>query len=47
MLIVFDDMISDMDANKKLSHVVTELFLRDAKINISLAFYMTILFQSV
>ena len=44
---VFDDMISDMDANKKLSHVVTELFLRDAKINISLVFYTIILFQSV
>ena len=28
MLIVFDDMIGDMEANKNLSPIVTELFLR-------------------
>ena len=28
MLIVFDDMISDTKANKKMSPIVTELFLR-------------------
>ena len=31
-------MITDMEANKKLSHIVTELFLRARKLNISLAF---------
>ena len=28
MIIVFDDMIADMESNKKLSPIVTELFLR-------------------
>ena len=31
LLIFFDDMIADMDANKKLSPIVTELFLRRKK----------------
>ena len=35
---VFNDMIADMDANKKLNSIVTELFLRGRKINIYLAF---------
>ena len=38
MLIVFDDMITDMVANKTLSPIATELFLRGRKLNISLAF---------
>ena len=38
MLIVFDDMIGDMESNKNLSTKVTELFLRVRKLNISLAF---------
>ena len=38
MLIVFDNMITDMESNKKLSPVVTELFLRGSKLNISLVF---------
>ena len=37
-LIVFDDMIADMDHNKKLNPIVTELFIRDRKLNISLVF---------
>ena len=36
MLIVFDDMIADMEANKKLSLIVSELLLRGRKLNISL-----------
>ena len=36
MLIVFDDMIADMIYNKKLNSVVTELFIRGRKLNISL-----------
>ena len=35
---VFDDMIADMEANKKLSHIVTELFLREKILNISRVF---------
>ena len=35
ILIVFDDMIADMINNKKLNSVVTELFIRGRKINIS------------
>ena len=38
ILIVFDDMISDMINNKKLNSIVTELFIRGRKLNISLAF---------
>ena len=38
ILIVFDDIIADMESNKKLSPIVTELFLRGRKLNISLAF---------
>ena len=35
---VFDDMITDMLSNKKINQFVTELFIRDRKLNISLAF---------
>ena len=35
---MFDDMIVDMESNKKLSPIVTELFLRGRKLNISLVF---------
>ena len=38
ILIVFDDMIADMLSNKKLNPIVTELFIRGRKLNISLAF---------
>ena len=38
ILIVFDDMIADMINNKKLNSVVTELFIRGEKQNISLLF---------
>ena len=37
-LIVFDDMIADMIHNKKLDSIVTELFIRGRKLNISLVF---------
>ena len=36
--IVFDDMIAVMLSNKKSSPIFTELFIRDAKINVSLSF---------
>ena len=38
ILIVFDDMIADMINNKKLNSIVTELFIRVRKLNISLVF---------
>ena len=36
-LIVFDGMIADILSNKKLNPIVTELYIRVAKLNISLA----------
>ena len=44
ILIVFDNMIADMRSNKKLNPIVTELFIRGRKLNISL-FYHAILFS--
>ena len=38
ILIVFDDMIADMINNEKLNPVVTELFIRGRKLNISIVF---------
>ena len=38
ILIVFDDMIADIIRNKKLNSIVTELFIRGRKLNISLVF---------
>ena len=38
ILIVFDDMIADMINNKKLNSIVTELFIRGRKLNISIVF---------
>ena len=38
ILIAFDDMIADMIHNKKLNSIVTKLFIRGRKLNISLVF---------
>ena len=38
ILIVFDDMNADMINNKKLNSIITELFLRGRKLDISLVF---------
>ena len=38
VLIIFDDMIPDMVNNNKLNPIVTELFIRGRKINISIVF---------
>ena len=38
IVIVFDDMIADMINNKILKSIVTELFIRGRKLNISLVF---------
>ena len=38
ILIVYDHMIADMINNKKLTSIVTEIFVRDRKLNIFLVF---------
>ena len=38
ILIVFDDMVVDMIHNKKLNSIVTKLFIKGRKLNISLVF---------
>ena len=38
VLIVYDDMIADMISNEKLNPIITELFVRGRKLNISLVF---------
>ena len=38
MLIVFDDLMADMESNKKLSTIVYELIVRWKKLNTSLVF---------
>ena len=38
VLIIFDDMIADMINNNKLNAIVTELFIRGRKLNISIVF---------
>ena len=45
MLIVFDDMIADMMNNKTLNPVVTELFIRRRKLDISIVFITQSYFQ--
>ena len=40
ILIALDDMIADLLSNRKLDPIRTELFIRDRKLNISLAFIM-------
>ena len=39
-------MIADMISNKKLNAIVTELFIRGRKLNISLVFYYAIILRS-
>ena len=45
ILIVFDDMIVDMINNNKLNSIVTELFIRGRKLNISIVFIMQSYFK--
>ena len=42
---VFDDMIADMINNKKLNSIVTELFIRGRKLNISFVFILQSYFK--
>ena len=37
---MFDDMIADMESNKKLSPIVTELFLIERKLDASFVFIL-------
>ena len=45
ILIVFDGMIAGMIQNKKLNSIVTELFIRGRKLNISLVFLTQLYFK--
>ena len=45
ILIIFDDMIADMINNKKLNPVVTELFIRGRKLDISIVFIIQSYFK--
>ena len=47
ILIVFDVMIANMIYNKKLNSIVTELFIRGRKLNISLVFITQLRFQEM
>ena len=38
IIIFFDDIIADMLSNRKFNPIVTELFIRGRKLNISLVF---------
>ena len=46
ILVVFDDMIADMIQNEKLNSIVTELFIRGRKLNISLVFNTQLYFKA-
>ena len=45
VFIVFVDMVADMISNKKFSPIVTELFIRGKKLNISSVFITQAYFQ--
>ena len=44
MLIVFNEMIADKEANNEFSPIVTELFLREIKPDISLVLYHNLVY---
>ena len=45
VLIIFDDMIVDMINNNKLNPIVTELFIRGRKLNISIVFLRNLILK--
>ena len=45
MLIVFGDVIANMISNEKLNSIITELFIRGKKLNISIVFINKSLFE--
>ena len=47
VLIVFDDMIADIEYNKKFKRIIKELFRRARKINISIVFITQSYFKAL
>ena len=47
VLIVFDDMIADIEYNKKFKRIIKELFYRSRKINVSIVFIMQSSFKAL
>ena len=47
VLIVFDDMIADIEYNKKFKKIIKELFYRARKINVSIAFITQSYFRAL
>ena len=47
VLIVFDDMIADIEYNKKFKRIIKELFYRARKINVSIVFIMQSYFRAL
>ena len=47
VLIVFDDMISDIEYNKDFKRIIKELFYRARKINVSIVFIMQSYFRAL
>ena len=47
VLIVFDDMIADIEHNKKFERIIKELFYRARKINVSILFIMQSYFRAL
>ena len=47
VLIIFDDMIADIEYNKKFKKIIKELFYRARKINVSIVFIMQSYFRAL
>ena len=47
VLIVFDDMIADIEYNKKFKRIIKELFYRARKINVSIVFITQCYFRAL
>ena len=47
VLIVFDEMIADIEYNKKFKRIIKELFYRARKINVSIVFIMRLYLRAL
>ena len=47
VLIVFDDMITDIEYNKNFKRIIKELFYRARRINVSIIFIMQLYFRAL
>ena len=47
VLIVFDDMIADLEYNKKFKRIIKKLFYRARKINVSIVFITELYFRAL